>query len=140
LGRFHYKEVKEMPERKWVREVIKIDTDCGPVAIPAKVLGPIAVHFGVGSHAGRISITHLGTGRRIASTGIPDVARRVAEELAEANWDCVTGNSIPEPLGNDVRQILKRYGLLPSSEPVSTGWTLSAAPPVLGCDFGRREE
>lgn len=129
-----------MSERKWTREVIRIQTDCGPVAIAARVRGPIAVHFGIGSQAGRISITHVGTGRRIASTDLANIARQAGEALAVTNWDCVTGNSIPEPLGNEVRQILKRYGLLPTSEPVSTGWALSAAAPVPGCDFGHGEE
>jgi hypothetical protein len=108
-----------MPERRWTREVIPIDTDCGLVAVQARVLGPIAVHFGIGSHRQRISITHLGTGRRIASTIAPHIARQVAEQLAEANWDCVTGDSVPEPLKIQVRQILKRYDLLPISEPAS---------------------
>jgi hypothetical protein len=68
-----------MPERKWIREVIQIDTDCGPVALPAKVLGPIAVHFSVGSHAKKISITHIGTGRRIASTNAADTAQQTGD-------------------------------------------------------------
>jgi hypothetical protein len=104
--------VKEMCDRKWTREVIRIQTDCGPVAIAAKVLGPIAVHFGVGSRAGRISITHVGTGRRIASTDLANVARQAGEALADANWECVTDSSIPESVKDKVRQILKRYDLL----------------------------
>jgi hypothetical protein len=129
-----------MSERKWTREVIRVQTDCGLVAIAARVLGPIAVHFGIGSQAGRISITHVGTGRRIASTDLASIARQAGEALAATNWDCVTGNSIPETLGNEVCQILKQYELLPTPEPVSTGWALSAAAPVPGCDFGRGEE
>ena len=105
-----------MPERKWTHEVIPYQTDCGLVAIAARVLGPIAVHFGIGSQAGRISITHVGTGRRIASTDLASIARQAGEALAATNWDCVTGNSVPEPLGNEVRQILKRYGLLPTPD------------------------
>jgi hypothetical protein len=129
-----------MSERKWTRDAIRIQTDCGLVAIAARVLGPIAVHFGIGSQAGRISITHVGTGLRIASTDLTNIARQAGEALAATNWDCVTGSSVPEPLRNEVRQILKRYGLLPTSEPISSGCALSAAAPVPGCDFGRREE
>jgi hypothetical protein len=76
---------QQPPERKWIREVIKIDTDCGRVALPARVLGPIAVHFGVGSHAKKISITHIGTGRQIASTNAADAAQQLGEALAELN-------------------------------------------------------
>ncbi len=99
-----------MPERKWIREVIRIDTDCGPVAMPAKVLGPIGVHFGIGSHAKRISITHIGTGRRIASTNVADAAQRLGEALAELNWDCLAGDCVPERLRVEVVQILRRFG------------------------------
>lgn len=101
-----------MSERQWTREVIRIQTDCGPVAIAARVLGPIAVHFGVGSQAGRISITHVGSGRRIASTELANIARQAGEALADANWECITGSSIPEPLKDKVREILTRYHLL----------------------------
>jgi hypothetical protein len=140
------KEVKEMPERKWTREVIQIDTDCGAVAIPARVLGPIAVHFSVGLHAGRISITHLGTGRRIASTDAPDIARQVAEVLADANWDSVASDCIPEPLRIKVSQILKRFASLVTGEPSSPPGMVESPPaerrrlearvPACGLGFG----
>jgi hypothetical protein len=98
-----------MPERKWTREVIQIDTDCGRVAMPARVLGPIAVHFGVGSHAKKISITHIRTGRRIVSTNAANDAQQIGEALAELNWDCLAGDSVPEGLRIEVVQILRRF-------------------------------
>ena len=98
-----------MLERKWIREVIQIDTDCGPVTLPAKVLGPIAVHCGVGSHAKKISITHIRTGRRIVSTNAADAAQQIGEALAELNWDCLAGDAVPEDLRVEVVEILRRF-------------------------------
>jgi len=98
-----------MPERKWTREVIQIDSDCGRVAMSARVLGPIGVHFGIGSHVKKISITHVGTGRRIASTNAVDVAQELGEALAGLIWDCLAGDCVPEGLRVEVVQILRRF-------------------------------
>ena len=32
-----------MPSAKWTRQLIRIDTDCGPVEVPATRVGPLAV-------------------------------------------------------------------------------------------------
>ena len=95
-----------MAEKIWRIGVIHIATDAGAVRIAARVLGPIAVHFGVGSMAGRICITHTGTGCRIGTAHDAEGARTIAEALAQEDWNCVTDRSIPEGLRCKVRAIL----------------------------------
>ena len=98
-----------MPNRKWARKLIQIDTDCGPFKIPARTLGPLAVHFGIGSHSEKISISHVGTGRRIASTSSKEAAQEIAEALAELDWETLQSDSVPHGLQIAVSSILKRY-------------------------------
>ena len=98
-----------MPNGKWTRALIEIETDSGPVKIPARMLGPLAVHFGIGSHSKRITISHVRTGRRIASTATGDVAQQIAEALAELDWTTLQGNSPPPGLQAAVSSILKRF-------------------------------
>ena len=98
-----------MPNGKWTRALIEIETDSGPVKIPAKILGPLAVHFGIGSHSNRISINHVPTGRRIASTTTGDVAQQIAEALAELDSTTLQGNSAPPGQQVAVSSILKRF-------------------------------
>ena len=95
-----------MSETNWTTSVIHIATDAGMVRIAAKVLGPIAVHFGVGSMAGRICITHVATGCRIVTAGDAERARSMAEALAREDWASVTDRSIPEELRSKVCSIL----------------------------------
>jgi len=84
-----------MPNGKWARKLIQIDTDCGLVKIPARTLGPLAVHFGIGSQSEKISISHVGTGRRIASTSSEEAAQQIAEALAELDWQMLQTDSLP---------------------------------------------
>lgn len=98
-----------MPKGKWARKLIRIDTDCGSVKIPARTLGPVAVHFGIGSHSKKISISHVGTGRRIASTSSKEAAQEIAEALAELDWETLQTDSVPLALQSAVASILKRY-------------------------------
>jgi hypothetical protein len=98
-----------MPNGKWARKLIQIDTDCGPVKIAARTLGPVAVHFGIGSHSVKISISHVGTGRRIASTSSKETAQEIAEALAELGWETLETDSVPLGLQSAVSSILKRY-------------------------------
>ena len=98
-----------MPKGKWVRKLIQVDTDCGPVKIPARTLGALAVHFGIGSHSEKISISHVGTGRRIASTSSKKAAQEIAEALAELDWETLQSDSVPHGLQIAVSSILKRY-------------------------------
>ena len=95
-----------MSETNWTTSVIHIATDAGMVRIAAKVLGPIAVHFGVGSMAGRICITHIGTGCRIGTADDAEGARNLAEALAREDWASVNDRSIPEELRSKVCSIL----------------------------------
>lgn len=95
-----------MSETNWTTSVIHIATDAGMVRIAAKVLGPIAVHFGVGSMAGRICITHVATGCRIGTADDAERARSMAEALAREDWASVTDRSIPEELRSKVCSIL----------------------------------
>jgi hypothetical protein len=97
-----------LAENNWTTGVIHIATDQGTVRIAARVLGPIAVHFGVGSLAGRICITHVGTGCRIGTTDDAQRARKIAEALAAEDWDCITDRAIPEKLRFKVSSILRR--------------------------------
>ena len=97
-----------MPDNKWTTGVIRIETDQGSVQIAARVLGPIAVHFGVGSMAGRICITHVGTGYRIGTADDAQGARKIGEALAEEDWERVTDCAIPEDLRFRVSSILRR--------------------------------
>jgi len=94
-------------ETRWTTSVIHIATDAGMVRIAAKVLGPIAVHFGVGSMAGRICITHVGTGYRIGTADDAEGARIMAEALARQDWGSVTDHRIPEELRSKVCSILR---------------------------------
>jgi hypothetical protein len=98
-----------MPKGKWARKLIQLDTDCGPVKIPARTFGPLAVHFGIGSHSEKISISHVGTGRRIASTSSKEAAQQIAETLAELDWETFLCDSVPHGLQIAVSSILKRY-------------------------------
>lgn len=98
-----------MPIGKWARRLIQIDTDCGLVEVPARTLGPLAVHFGIGSHSEKISISHVGTGRRIASTSSKEAAQEIAEALAELDWETLQSDSVPHGLQIAVSSILKRY-------------------------------
>lgn len=98
-----------MPNRKWARKLIQIDTDCGVVKIPARTLGPLAVHFGIGSHSEKISISHVGTGRRIASTSSKEAAQQMAEALAKLDWETLQSDSLPPGLQIAVSSKLKRY-------------------------------
>lgn len=98
-----------MPIGKWARRLIQIDTDCGLVEIPTRTLGPLAVHFGIGSHSEKISISHVGTGRRIASTSSKEAAQEIAEALAELDWETLQSDSVPLGLQSAVSSILKRY-------------------------------
>jgi hypothetical protein len=98
-----------MANGKWVRKLIQIDTDCGLVKIPARTLGPLAVHFGIGSQSEKISISHVGTGRRIASTSSEEAAQQIAEALAELDWEMLQSDSLPPGLQIAVSSILKRY-------------------------------
>ena len=84
-----------MPNGKWARKLIQIDTDCGLVKIPARTLGPLAVHFGIGSQSEKISISHVGTGRRIASTSSEEAAQQIAEAPAELDWEMLQSDSLP---------------------------------------------
>lgn len=93
-------------ETNWTTSVIHIATDAGMIRIAAKVLGPIAVHFGVGSMAGRICITHVATGCRIGTADDAERARNMTEALAREDWACVTDRSIPEQLRLKVCSIL----------------------------------
>ncbi len=97
-----------MPETNWTTGVIHIATDQGTVRIAARVLGPIAVHFGVGSMAGRICITHVGTGCRIGIADDAQDARNIGEALAAEDWDGIKDRSIPEGLRLKVSSILRR--------------------------------
>jgi hypothetical protein len=84
-------------------------TDCGLVKIAARTLGPLAVHFGIGSQSEKISISHVGTGRRIASTSSEEAAQQIAEALAELDWEMLQSDSLPPGLQIAVSSILKRY-------------------------------
>lgn len=97
-----------MPETNWTTGVIHIATDEGSVRIAARVLGPIAVHFGVGSMAGRICITHIGTGCRIGTADDAQGARKLAEALAGKDWDRITDRAVPEDLRFKVSSILRQ--------------------------------
>jgi hypothetical protein len=98
-----------MPNKKWTRKLIQIDTDCGSVKIPARTLGALAVHFGIGSHSEKITISHVGTGRRIASTSSKEAAQKLAEALAELDWETLPSDSVSHGLQIAVSSILKRY-------------------------------
>jgi hypothetical protein len=102
----NHRRIGNVPEANWTTSVIHIATDVGMVRIAAKVLGPIAVHFGVGSMAGRICITHVGTGCRIGTADDAESARHIAEALAREDWACVTDHSIPGELRSRVCSIL----------------------------------
>lgn len=56
-----------MSNGNWIREFIQVATDCAILEVPVKRLGPFAVHFGIGSHRARISITHVRTGMPLAA-------------------------------------------------------------------------
>ncbi len=98
-----------MANGKWARKLIQIDTDCGLVKIPARTLGPLAVHFGIRSQGEKISISQVGTGRRIASTSCKEAAQQIAEALAELDWEMLQSDSLPPGLQIAVSSILKRY-------------------------------
>jgi hypothetical protein len=118
-----------MPSAKWTRQLIRIDTDCGPVEVPATRLGPLAVHFGIGSHRKGISITHVRTGWRIASTNSREAAQRIAEALAELNWETLEVDSVPPDLQAEVSSILNGTDLRSSRH-------LTADPVGLPCTPG----
>jgi hypothetical protein len=67
------------------------------------------LHFGIGSQSEKISISHVGTGRRIARTSSELAAQQIAEALAELDWEMLQSDSLPPGLQIAVSSILKRY-------------------------------